>query len=78
MNPASWSIWAADGPEAMRMIQASAGAFDLVVLDLTLPGMDGLRILTWMRQSVVHVPVLIRTAKDSMENRVWNSVLTTI
>lgn len=60
------------------MIQAGAGAFDLVVLDLTLPGMDGLRILTWMRQSVVHVPVLIRTAKDSMENRVWNSVLTTI
>jgi two-component system copper resistance phosphate regulon response regulator CusR len=54
----------------MRMIQAGAGEFDLVVLDLTLPGVDGLRILTWMRQSVVHVPGLILTAKDSMEDRV--------
>lgn len=59
---------APDGIEAMRLIQA--GSFDLVVLDLMLPGVDGLRVLTWMRESGVRVPVLILTAKDAVEDRV--------
>jgi two-component system copper resistance phosphate regulon response regulator CusR len=59
---------APDGVEAMRLIQA--GSFDLVVLDLMLPGVDGLRVLTWMRESGVRAPVLILTAKDSVEDRV--------
>lgn len=57
-----------DGIEAMRLIQA--GSFDLVVLDLMLPGMDGLRVLTWMRESGLAVPVLILTARDAVEDRV--------
>ena len=59
---------APDGIEAMRLIQA--GSYDLVVLDLMLPGMDGLRVLTWMRESGVLAPVLILTAKDGVEDRV--------
>ena len=59
---------APDGIEAMRLIQA--GSYDLVVLDLMLPGMDGLRVLTWMRESGVRAPVLILTAKDGVEDRV--------
>jgi two-component system copper resistance phosphate regulon response regulator CusR len=59
---------AADGPEAMRLIQA--GPYDLMVLDLMLPGVDGLRVLTWMRGSEVRSPVLILTAKDAVEDRV--------
>jgi two-component system copper resistance phosphate regulon response regulator CusR len=59
---------APDGPEAMRLIQA--GPYDLMVLDLMLPGVDGLRVLTWMRASEVRSPVLILTAKDAVEDRV--------
>ena len=55
-------VVAPDGVEALRLIQA--GSFDLIVLDLMLPGIDGLRILTWMRESGVATPVLILTARD--------------
>ena len=59
---------APDGPEAMRLIQS--GPYDLMVLDLMLPGVDGLHVLTWMRASGVRCPVLILTAKDAVEDRV--------
>src|SRR5262252_2463643 len=59
---------APDGPEALRLIQA--GSYDLMVLDLMLPGVDGLRVLTWMRASGVRSPVLILTAKDAVADRV--------
>jgi two-component system, OmpR family, copper resistance phosphate regulon response regulator CusR len=59
---------AGDGPEGLRMIQAAP--FDLLVLDLMLPGMDGLRLLTFARESGVKSPVLILTARDAVEDRV--------
>jgi two-component system copper resistance phosphate regulon response regulator CusR len=59
---------ALDGVEALRLIRESS--FDLVVLDLMLPGVDGLRVLTWLRGSGVGTPVVILTAKDSVEDRV--------
>ncbi|HUP03180.1 MAG TPA: heavy metal response regulator transcription factor [Bryobacteraceae bacterium] len=59
---------AADGPAALRALQSAA--FDLIVLDLMLPGMDGLHILTWLRESGVASSVLILTARDSVEDRV--------
>lgn len=44
--------------------------FDLVLLDLMLPGRDGLEILTTLRQRGLQTPVLILTAKDAIEDRV--------
>lgn len=44
--------------------------FDLVVLDLMLPGRDGLEILSTMRQRGIQTPVLILTARDAVEDRV--------
>jgi DNA-binding response OmpR family regulator len=44
--------------------------FDLVILDLMLPGRDGLEILTTLRKRGSHVPVLILTAKDGIDDRV--------
>ncbi len=44
--------------------------FDLVILDLGLPKMDGLEVLRRLRQRANAVPVLILTAQDSLENRV--------
>lgn len=49
---------------------ASTEAFDLVVLDLTLPGHDGLEILKALRKQKSGVPVLIVTARDAVGDRV--------
>ncbi|MGQ0612915.1 MAG: response regulator transcription factor [Planctomycetaceae bacterium] len=44
--------------------------FDLLILDLMLPGRDGLEILATARQRGLTTPVLILTAKDAVEDRV--------
>jgi DNA-binding response OmpR family regulator len=44
--------------------------FDVIVLDLTLPGRDGLEILRALRQRRLDTPVLVLTARDSLEDRV--------
>lgn len=44
--------------------------FDLVVLDLMLPGRDGLEILAAIRRRGIQTPVLILTARDAIEDRV--------
>ncbi len=44
--------------------------FDVILLDLTLPGRDGLQILTTLRARGVETPVLVLTARDSLEDRV--------
>ena len=44
--------------------------YDLVVLDLSLPEMDGLEVLREMRSDRVAVPVLILTARDGLEDRI--------
>src|SRR5262245_66467161 len=43
--------------------------YDAVILDLTLPGMDGLEVLTRMRQRGSRTPVLVRTARRSLDQR---------
>ena len=45
-------------------------SFDLVVLDLMLPRRDGLEVLTTLRKRGLQTPVLILTAKDTIEDRV--------
>jgi two-component system copper resistance phosphate regulon response regulator CusR len=59
---------APDGLEGKRQIEAVG--FDLIVLDLMLPGMDGWEILKWMRGAGVQTPVLILTARDKVFDRV--------
>ena len=49
---------------------ASTRPFDLVVLDRMLPGRDGLEILRALRQKGILDPVLVLTARDSVEDRV--------
>jgi two-component system copper resistance phosphate regulon response regulator CusR len=49
---------------------ANAEIFDVVVLDLMLPGRDGLEVLTTLRKRGLQTLVLILTAKDAVEDRV--------
>lgn len=61
-------VTAADGHEGMRAAFDSNP--DLIVLDLMLPGPDGLDILTELRAREVHTPVLILSARDQLEDKV--------
>lgn len=44
--------------------------FDLVILDMSLPGMDGIEVLRRLRHRGERVPVLVLTARDTVEDRV--------
>ena len=44
--------------------------FDLVILDIGLPGIDGFEVLRRMRASQDRVPVLVLTARDALDDRV--------
>src|SRR5262245_39466021 len=50
--------------------RANAEVFDLVVLDLMLPGRGGLEILQTLRSRNVQTPVMILTARDGLEDKV--------
>lgn len=49
---------------------ASSNAFDLIILDIMLPGRDGVEILQTLRRQGMKLPVLLLTAKDAIEDRV--------
>ena len=57
-----------DGDSALRLLRSED--FDLVVLDLGLPDMDGTRVLEELRASGSKVPVIILTARDDMADKV--------
>lgn len=59
-----------DGEKAMKRIALNHMDYDLVVLDLMLPGMDGLSICKKMRESAITTPILILTARDEIETKV--------
>ncbi|MFD5869180.1 response regulator transcription factor [Corynebacterium sp. NPDC060344] len=59
---------AEDGLTAYEL--ARGGEYDLVVLDLGLPIIDGRVVLTRLRQSGVTVPVIVLTARDGVEDTV--------
>lgn len=57
-----------DGNEALDLIQSTS--FDAIVLDLMLPGRDGLSILKALRSRSISTPVLILTGRGSVNERV--------
>ncbi|HMJ49926.1 MAG TPA: response regulator [Burkholderiales bacterium] len=60
--------WAETGIKANSALAQES--YSLVVLDIGLPGMDGFEVLRRLRQRRKYVPVLILTARDSVEDRV--------
>src|SRR5437667_7641428 len=61
---------AADGKSGLDL--ATTYHYDLVILDLMLPTMDGSQVLRRLRTQDVHVPVLILTARDTVADKVGN------
>jgi len=57
-----------DGLEGYDL--ASSGDYDLILLDLMLPGMDGLSICKKLRQENNHTPILMLTAKSQLEDKI--------
>jgi DNA-binding response OmpR family regulator len=57
-----------DGADGLT--RAQSGAFDVVVLDVMLPELDGLTVCRTMRQQGVRTPVLLLTARDAIPDRV--------
>jgi two-component system copper resistance phosphate regulon response regulator CusR len=50
--------------------RASSEKFDLIILDVMLPGRDGFEILTTLRKAGSQVPILVLTARDAVQDRV--------
>lgn len=60
--------WVQDGNSALLALRTTE--FSLVVLDLGLPGKDGIRVLEELRSDQNLTPVLVTTARDTVEDRV--------
>lgn len=61
-------VCCADGKEALAWLRKRQ--FDVVVLDLSLPGIDGLEVLQRLRDLGQRLPVLVVTARGSVDDRV--------
>jgi two-component system, OmpR family, response regulator len=59
---------AADGPEGLWL--ATENAYGAIVLDVMLPGFDGIQLCRRLREAGIWVPVLMLTARDSVGDRV--------
>ena len=57
-----------DGDEALYLIEQ--GIYDLVVLDIMLPGISGMEVLKRAREKGIDTPVLILTAKEALDDKV--------
>jgi len=67
-NQAYTVSWFRDGREALLALRDETA--DLVLLDLGLPGKDGLDVLLEARRLRVRTPVIIMTARDAVEDRI--------
>src|SRR5256714_13894695 len=62
---------AADGAEALARLESEADAQpDAVILDVLMPGVDGLEVSRRLRRTGNRIPILMLTARDEVENRV--------
>jgi two-component system response regulator QseB len=60
--------WLTDGAQALAAIRSDN--FELILLDLQLPGKDGISVLQTMRKESINTPVLVMTARDTVDERV--------
>jgi two-component system copper resistance phosphate regulon response regulator CusR len=69
LSEAGFSVdWLSNGTDALQ--QAMSDTYDLLILDVMMPGMDGWQVLRQLRAAGQQQPVLFLTARDSIEDRV--------
>lgn len=69
LKPEGYTVdWVQDGRSALHALTHER--FDLAILDLGLPDMDGLDVLRRLRERQQAVPVLVLTARDAIQSRV--------
>jgi DNA-binding response OmpR family regulator len=69
LRMASFSVdWAHDGLQTQAALREQE--YDVVLLDIGLPGLDGLQLLQWLRAQDRPVPVLVVSARDAVSDRV--------
>lgn len=69
MTQAGYAVdWVNNGKDAAQLLQQEV--FDLAILDLGLPKLDGFSVLKQLRAGHKSVPVLVLTARDTLEDRV--------
>lgn len=59
-----------DGESGQRRIEMYRDEYDLVILDLNLPGIDGLEVCKNIRNKNIEVPILMLTARDEIQNKI--------
>jgi len=59
-----------DGSGEAALFRLKTDAVDIILLDLLLPGRDGLHVLKTLRQQGFETPVLVLTARDTLDDRV--------
>lgn len=64
---------AADGLSGLERLQA--GSFDMILLDVMLPDIQGWDLLTRLRQLGIHTPVILVTARDAVDERIKGLLL---
>jgi len=69
LGPRGYAIdWVKDGETALRALRSEN--FDLMVLDIGLPGISGLEVLKIIRKEAMILPVLLLTARDTLNDKV--------
>lgn len=58
-----------DGEQAMDYLNSTH--YDLVILDIMMPKMNGLEVLSWLRKAEKDTPVIMLTAKDSIQDKIY-------
>lgn len=69
LKPEGYTVdWLMDGVQALQALETDS--FDLVILDLGLPRLDGVSVLKQARAQGMNTPVLILTARDAIQDRI--------
>jgi two-component system copper resistance phosphate regulon response regulator CusR len=69
LRESSYAVDVADSGEA-GLFQSSINRYDLVILDVVLPALSGFEVCRKMRQDGISAPILMLTARDSLDDRV--------
>ena len=63
-------IEANNGKDALNLFQSNGNTINLAILDVMMPGMNGLEVCKQIKYSCANIPILILTAKDGEEDQI--------